>query len=394
MRGRARAAPVGARLAALLALSTAGCVFGPRQLEQGHLAYNAAVKSAADSELLLNLVRLRYLDTLDFMATTSVSSQLSISVSAGARGGSDTLSGQMGALGEGSFAYSTRPTFTFTPQRGREFAGQLVEPVPLELIAYLVAGDWDIRVLLRLFVRRLNQLDNELGLPSPEFAELSERMARLQLHNRIFVGFDDASEPVSGPIPASRVSGRDVVEAAKSGYQFRRDPASGAFVLTATRTRPVLAFQREDEDARAVVGLLGLAPDRPLYPLKEGTRLGAPVDAAGKIVVRTGSLIRALIYLSQGVAVPDEHLEAGLTSREWPPGAPGVDLTDLFAVRFAGRRPDAQLAVKHRGYWFYVADDDLASRYTFFALAELFRLGLARGEGQAAPVLTLPVGGP
>jgi hypothetical protein len=52
-----------AALAALLAGLAVGCVFGPRQLEKGHLAYNDAVRVAADDELLLNIVRLRYLDT-------------------------------------------------------------------------------------------------------------------------------------------------------------------------------------------------------------------------------------------------------------------------------------------------------------------------------------------
>ena len=58
----------------LLTFLSIGCSLGPRHLEKGHIAYNAAVKAGADDELLLNIVRLRYLDTIDFMTTTSVSS--------------------------------------------------------------------------------------------------------------------------------------------------------------------------------------------------------------------------------------------------------------------------------------------------------------------------------
>ncbi len=388
MKGYVRATLARIQLAAFLALCTVGCTFGPGQLERGHLVYNAAVNAAADRELLLNLVRLRYLDTLDFMTTTSISSQLSISVSAGARGGSDTLSGTMGALGEGSFSYSSRPTFTFTPQRGHDFGQRLIEPVPISLIAYLAAGDWDMRLLLRLFVRRLNELDNELGQPNKAFVDVTDRISRLQIKNQIFVGFEDASEPVSDPIPAAYVSGSDIVEAAKSGFEFRRNMTDGGFVLTTSRSQPILVFHHEDEDAQAVVKLLGLNPDMPTYALKAGTSS----NASDKIVARTGSLIRALVYLSQGVSIPDEHLQAGLTTREWPPGAPGIDLSDLFTVRFAKSEPDTPLSVEYRGYWFYLADNDLTSRYTFFTLAELFRIGLTHSEGQAAPVLTLPVG--
>ena len=76
-------------------------MFGPRQLERGHSAYNRAVKSASDEELLLNVVRLRYLDTLAVLATTSVSSQLVMSVTAGVSGGSNTETGGAGVLGTG-----------------------------------------------------------------------------------------------------------------------------------------------------------------------------------------------------------------------------------------------------------------------------------------------------
>jgi hypothetical protein len=148
-----------------VAALAAGCVYGPKQLEKGHLAYNHAVKSAADEELLLNIVRLRYADTLEFVSTSSISSSLSIGLTGGARGGTDTLSGTLGGLGYGEISYSTRPTFTFTPQRGSEFAEGLIKPVSLEIITYLVSSDWDVKMLFHLLVRRLNGVDNELGLP-------------------------------------------------------------------------------------------------------------------------------------------------------------------------------------------------------------------------------------
>lgn len=376
---------------AVLAALVAGCVFGPRQLEKGHLAYNSAVQSAADDELLLNVVRIRYLDSLEFMATTSISSQLVFTATLGARGGTDTLSGDLGALGRGELTYTTRPTFTFSPQRGSEFAERLVEPVPVSILAYLVAADWDTRVLFRLLVRRLNEIDNELGLPNEEFVEATDRLANLQLNNRLFVGFIQSQEAISDPVAARQVSGTDVVEAAKAGYQFRREP-NGELVLTAARPQTVLALTPGSEDVEEVERLLGLEPDRPYYPLDAGTRLGPPRERADSVTVRTGSLMRAITYLSQGVSVPEAHVERGLTTREWPPGAPGSSLAGLFQMRSSEDRPDARLAVKHRGYWFYIADDDQASRYTFFHLSELLRLGLAPEASQDAPVLTLPVG--
>jgi hypothetical protein len=380
-------------VAALLAGLAVGCVFGPRQLEKGHLAYNDAVKAAADDELLLNIVRLRYLDTLDFVAITSISSQLALSLSAGAFGGSDTVSGQAGASGRGDFSYSTRPTFTFTPQRGEEFAKRLIEPVGVDVLAYLVAADWDLRMLFRVLVRRVNGLDDELGLRNPEFREVTERLATLQMRNEIFVGFVSETEALSDPIEARRVSGTDLVEAARSGYRFESDGNSG-FVLTAPRHQPVLALETGSEDAEAVMRLLRLVPDADYYDLVPGTRLGRPAAVRKTLSVRTGSLIRSLIYLSQGVRVPEAHVQEGLTTREWPPGSPGTSLDDLFQLHSARRKPDADLAVQHRGHWFYIADEDTTSRFTFFHLAEFFRIALSPQASQAAPVLTLPVGAP
>ncbi|MDJ0850811.1 MAG: hypothetical protein QNK04_20770 [Myxococcota bacterium] len=51
------------------------------------------------------------------------------------------MSGQLGALGYGNFSYSSRPTVTFTPQRGDRFARNLTEPVPVGLLATPVASD-------------------------------------------------------------------------------------------------------------------------------------------------------------------------------------------------------------------------------------------------------------
>ncbi len=185
----------------------AGCVAAPGTLQRGQQAYNAAVKQAGDTELLLNIVRLRYVDTIDFMSTTSVSSQVSFTVSVGGQAGA-IADGDVG-LGQAELAYSSRPTFTFVPQRGQEFAAQLVRPVEVEMLTYLIAADWDLNLLLRLLARSLNNLDNELGLANPEFREVAATLGGLQAQNDIFVGFMEDTAVLSDSIAADRVSGTD-----------------------------------------------------------------------------------------------------------------------------------------------------------------------------------------
>lgn len=390
-RERSRRYSLAVACVATLAAVVASCTFGPRQLTKGHLAYNEAVKNSEDDELLLNIVRLRYSDTIEFMSTSSVSSQLSFTVALGAEGGDTAQFGGL-AVGRGGAEYSTRPTFTFVPEGGKEFSRQLIEPVPVRLLAYLIAADWGADFLFQLLVRGANGLRNEFGLPNEGFKDLATRLGALHLQGDLHVGFVEETEALSDPIDASRVSGTDLVEAAKSGYQFRREPGQSGFVLTATKRQPVLAVE-PSTDGDAVVRLLGLKPGRPYYPLKAGTIIGGTEPDAESITIRTRSLLGTIVYLTQGVRVPEKHVERGIVT-EWPLGlTEELSIEDNFDVRVSTKRPDAQWAVRYRGHWFYLEDTDTASRATFLHLAELLRLGLSRGSGQQAPVLTLPVGG-
>jgi hypothetical protein len=98
------------------------------------------------------------------------------------------------------------------------------------------------------------------------------------------------------------------------------------------------------------------------------------------------------------VEVPPEHLAEGVAIA--PVGPDGVlfdnrAVTDgLFTVHAcAGHKPPrtAYVAVKHRGYWFYVDDRDQASKATLSLVLGVSRLDFARQQ-PAAPFLTLPVG--
>ncbi len=46
----------------------------------------------------------------------------------------------------------------------------------------------------------------------------------------------------------------------------------------------------------------------------------------------------------------------------------------------------------HRGYWFYIANNDLETKSSFLLLQQLFSLQAGQSEAKG-PTLTLPVGG-
>ena len=56
----------------LLCLLVTGCSLGPRQLKGNRLGYNTSIQKSDNQELLLNLVRLRYMEVPNFMQVSSV----------------------------------------------------------------------------------------------------------------------------------------------------------------------------------------------------------------------------------------------------------------------------------------------------------------------------------
>jgi hypothetical protein len=66
----------------------------------------------------------------------------------------------------------------------------------------------------------------------------------------------------------------------------------------------------------------------------------------------------------------------------------------LFAVHVCkGHKPpaNAYIAVKYRGYWYYVDDSDQASKATLSLVLQLSQLDFGRQQ-PGALLLTLPVG--
>ena len=108
------------------------------------------------------------------------------------------------------------------------------------------------------------------------------------------------------------------------------------------------------------------------------------------------SLLGVLYFLSQSVEVPAEDVQAGLvTVTEDALGQPfdwSRITRKIMTIHSQRKRPDnAYVAVQHRGWWFYIADDDHTSKATWSFLSILFALQSATAQGKA-PLLTLPIG--
>jgi hypothetical protein len=112
------------------------------------------------------------------------------------------------------------------------------------------------------------------------------------------------------------------------------------------------------------------------------------------LAVQTRSVAEILLTTAASIEVPREDVNAGLVeARADFPGILGTT-QPILKIHSSRNAPDrANVAVQHRGWWFYVDDTDLTSKRIFQRIQMLFltRLSEATRGTQTTPVLTIPV---
>ncbi|HZZ91568.1 MAG TPA: hypothetical protein VFE23_03345 [Usitatibacter sp.] len=408
----------GAAAALLGAAALAGCAsIGPDALQQTRLQYNEAVKTTTEEQLLLNIVRLRYGDTPSSLAVSSIAAQfertqnLQLSpffTSAGA----DSNRSFTAILPQAGVAAADRPTMSLTPLDDQEFTRKLFTPMTLDGIIYLAKTTWPISTVFRLYLENLNWVSNAQTASGPtprqppevdDFLRGITALQSLQDRSRIVFTQEPRDEIAGGPLPASSVSARDVLEAAKNGFEYRQDAKAGTWTLVKKTSAPVMLVDPStgfSPDMQVFVDAFHLQPGLGKYDItQEGTN---PFETASRrtgLDLETRSLLQALYYVSHGIDIPPEHAarEALTITRTESGGAYDWQrvMGGLFHVRWAAgeaRPAGAQVAVRYHGYWFYIDAADQDTKSTFSLLMELSRLELA-GKPGPGPVLTLPVSG-
>ena len=377
----------------VLVLALPACrSLGPQALRRTYPEYNASVREAVSQELLLNIVRMRYLDSIQFMSVGTVSAQFSVDLSTGIKAGverNDTT-----VLPEGGVAYRDAPTLTFTPRRDSAFTKLMTQPVSTDVFLSMTTGHDGWRWALLLAATSINGAQSDVFRGKQErFDERMEILNRLAMENHFSVGAVLEDYAVSQPIAKDALRPADLIQAAEKGYVFR-ESAPGEVQLTkrarrlAIRVRPAsLQAVRDDLEK------LGLDPDQRIYIVKPPAELGALAEQASSLTIQTRSFLGMVHVMAGGVDIPCLHRRQGLVPDEALAGVP-EEIKQVFRVRVCCDRPDARLAVRHRHHWFYIDDRDESSRVAFHLLALLYDLELGGEEGKdKGPVLTLPVGG-
>ena len=130
---------------------------------------------------------------------------------------------------------------------------------------------------------------------------------------------------------------------------------------------------------------------------QEGVADEFDLGSGDTIFVNMRSMLQIGVFLSKGVCLPECHVTSGVAPMtvdetgqlyDWSTVTQG-----LFQVCSSRRRPkNAEVAVKYRGYWFYIPSNDLNSRSVLAIYEILFAVQESSGS-TVGPLLTLPLGG-
>lgn len=350
-----------ARIALLLfsALLLAGCQStGYGSLGRDRMGYSTVIADSWKEQMLLNLVKLRYLDTPVFLDVTSVVTSYTHSGDLGLAANVFPLGAENSNLGlSAAGRYSETPTISYAPLTGERLVNALLRPIPPESVFALISGGGRADFILNASAQAINGIyNNESSSPArplrsdPRFGQIANLIGRI---------------------------------AEVGGLGLRMEPGPGG-------PRASVVFragidESVDSDIAQLKQLLGIDPQRDAYALVFGAARGQP----NEIALLTRSLQGVMGAVAAGVEVPEADLGEGRATPMRRSMGP-VDEAVLIRVRASAERPaDAFAAVQYHGHWFWIDDRDLAAKRMFRFLL-LFASMVESGVVPQAPLLMIP----
>jgi hypothetical protein len=394
--------------------TASGCL-GPAAVKQTRLRYNEVYRSTNDEQLLMNIVRLRYADSPVFIDLTNITSQFEVAGQGSYNGGYGNQNPGPTSLGFGQLGMRDTPTLSYHPREGRDIAKALLTPLASDLFIVVNAGATAEQLLL-LTINDINDVPNAPRattmaprVPDDNFAfrQALELFGELQQRDAIELSFGttEESDAASDPIPTNQLEGRDLLNAAKDGYVYRTARGQRDRMTLLKRDRGLVLKVRpayvHSPEMEALARAFHLTPGLHWYRIKselaEEANDPEPLPVKDTIYLNMRSVLQVLAFLSKGVCIPEEHVRNGVAPITPGPDGRPYDWTRVtsghFFVSAQKHRPrDAEVAVHYRGYWFFIARNDVNSRAILAIVEILFDLQES-ADKTPGPLLTLPLGG-
>jgi hypothetical protein len=310
-----------------LCLLSCGCAIGPRALLVSRQKYNEAVLSTDREELLLNIVRSRYGDSIGVLPIGAIATQHTWDYSANASGdvGGDALNVLNLA---GRAAFSERPTVSYA-MPSQDGAKAYLNPITPEALFVLTYTGSPTERVMSVIVKSINGIDNALTASGPipefppefeEFQWLMQNLRVLREGKQIEIGHLPRLVPVSDPISRDAITEADFRSTYEGGYTYEPTGDGNLVVLHKKETATILRFSTDallTPEYAEIVRILGLRHGLQQYELKlalEGQLQdeSTPWEGRDQILISVRSVLEVVNYLAKGVDVPSRHIEKGL----------------------------------------------------------------------------------
>jgi len=341
----------------LVAVQLVGrAAIGPPTVDRDRFDYVTAISESWKRQTLLKLLKTRYLDAPVFMDVTSVINQYALESEITLNFSWQDINTQ-GLEGRGM--YTDRPTITYSPLMGENYARSLLKPLPVSAILILAQADYPADVVFRICLSSIN------GLKNNRYRFVDEQMADPAFYEMLDLF-------------------RSVFDA--GGIAMRSREINN-------KTKMVLIFRQAMDAAQQVhvdrlKNLLGLNSDVWEFPVVHGRFAVSDQE----IAVLCRSMLQVMVAYSSFIEVPASDLLELRVRKGWPETGVGlVHHQPLLRVHHASSEPeDAFSAVPYRGHWFWIDDRDIHSKTMFNFLLALFSF-TERGRSEPeAPVITVP----
>ena len=348
----------------MLALpGSVGCQhYGPRSIATDRLPYNEAIAMSWKEQTLLNIVKLRYMDTPFFVDVPQITSGYTLQAGAGVTPGiyppvnpAASFSKQLGLVFNYQAAYQDRPTISYQPQTGSQFIRNLTQPINPGSVLFLLQSGYPADVVFDLTVESINGIRNrsvsggQLRPADPEFNMIVRTLRKAQIAGHVGIRVERGTDR------------QDSV-----AFFFRDKDVDPELARELAEVRKALRVDANEGEFRVVFGATSTNPK--------------------EIAILSRSVIRIMSELSTQVEVPVEHLASGI--------APSLGETDAgegtqFRVFSSDARPcDAFTAICYEGRWFWIDKTDFRSKRTVSYLLVLLALS-DTGAKENLPVITI-----
>jgi hypothetical protein len=350
---------------ALIVSTVCACSsIGPPTVERDRIDYGSAIADSWKQQTLLNIVKLRYGDFPIFLEIAQVIAGYQVESTVGAGFNAANSAGSVigpfayggSALAQGK--YTDRPTLIYAPLTGNDFLKKLMTPIPPAAVLFMLQSGYAADLVMPLAVNSINGVSNaskrRVDRPAdPGFVRLVQLLREMQLADAVQIRIERAkgdSETAIIVFPPSE----DLQLSAKSA-EIRR-------IL---RLRPKLR-------------------ELSVY-------YGGYSGKDDEVSMITRSMLQILLELGAIVQVPASDVASGKAA----PGAvqvpaPETQAPSMLTILSGEAQPrDAYVAVPYNGRWFWIANTDLRSKYTFVSVMLLFSISDTGVRGNA-PVVTVP----